>query len=198
MGTTHWQSHLHIGIAPKSTLARILLQKKSRVAAERDPHKRAAFQEAIRQVDPKNLVFLDEAGFSLALHLLFGWGPTKERLVEAVPWQRGVNLSVLGAFGLEGMITITRKAGAMKRVDVEAFLRADWLPRLLPVSCPSLARFVAGAGQRAHSSRRPDRDDRVWGRLLAVVSAALLSGLVAHRVGVGLDQALCSSSLCTR
>lgn len=79
-------------------------------------------------------MFLDEAGFSLALHLLFGWGPTKGRLVEAVPWQRGVNLSVLGAFDLEGMITVTRKAGAMKRVDVETFLREELLPRLLPGS----------------------------------------------------------------
>jgi len=85
-------------------------------------------------VDPKDLVFLDECGFSLALHLLYGWGPMKERLVEAVPAQRGVNLSVLGAFDAEAMVAITSKEGAMKRVDVEAFLREDLLPRLLPGS----------------------------------------------------------------
>jgi hypothetical protein len=51
-------------------------------------------------------VFLDECGFSLALHLLYGWGPSKERLVEAVPSQRGVNRSVLGAFDAEGMVVI--------------------------------------------------------------------------------------------
>jgi transposase len=134
MATAHGESHLHIGIAPKSALARLLLQKKSRVAAERNPDKRAAFQHTIEQVDPKNLVFLDEAGFSLALPLLYGWGPTTERLFEAVPAQRGVNLSVLGAFDLEGMVSITHKEGPMKRVDVEAFLRQDLLPRLLPGS----------------------------------------------------------------
>ena len=85
-------------------------------------------------MNPKDLVFLDECGFSLALYLLFGWGPIKERLVEAVPWRRGVNLSVLGAFGAEGMVTITSKPGAIKRVDVEAFLREELLPRLLPGS----------------------------------------------------------------
>ena len=79
-------------------------------------------------------MFLDECGFSLALHLLYGWGPSKERLVEAVPWQRGGNRSVLGAFDLEGMVAITSKQGAMKRVDVEAFLREELLPRLLPGS----------------------------------------------------------------
>ena len=134
MAAAQRHSHLPLGPAPKPALAGLLLQKKSRIAAERDPHKRAAFTEAIKQVDPKDLVFLDECGFSLALHLLYGWGPMKERLVEAVPAQRGVNLSVLGAFGAQGMVAITRKQGAMKRVDVEAFLREDLLPRLLPGS----------------------------------------------------------------
>jgi transposase len=134
MGAAHRASHLHLGAAPESALAGLLLQKKSRVAAERDPLKRAAFQQAIKQVDPKDLVFLDEAGFSLALHLLYGWGPAKERLVEAVPAQRGVNLSVLGAFDAEGMVAITSKQGAMKRVDVETFLQEELLPRLEPGS----------------------------------------------------------------
>ena len=85
-------------------------------------------------MDPNELVFLDESGFSLALHRLYGWGPSKERLVEAVPSCRGVNLSVLGAFDREGMITITSKLGAMKRVDLETFLCEELLPRLLPGS----------------------------------------------------------------
>ena len=34
----------------------------------------------------------------------YGWGPVKERLLAAVPWQRGQNLSVLGAFDVEGMV----------------------------------------------------------------------------------------------
>ena len=79
-------------------------------------------------------MFLDESGFSLALYRLYGWGPKGQRLVEAVPSKRGVNLSVLGAFDVEGMLSITSKPGAMKRVDLEAFLREDVLPKLLPGS----------------------------------------------------------------
>jgi len=75
-------------------------------------------------------VFLDESGFSLALYRLFGWAVRKERLVEAVPFQRGQNLSVLGAFAQEGMVATTSKLGAMKRVDFEQFLRDDLLPGL--------------------------------------------------------------------
>jgi transposase len=77
-------------------------------------------------------VFLDEAGFNLALYSAYGWCARGERLVEAVPFCRGINLSVLGAFDREGMLCTTAQEGAMKRGDVEDFLEQDVLPRLLP------------------------------------------------------------------
>ncbi len=57
----------------------------------------------IQQIAPDRLVFLDESGFSLALFRLYGWGKAKERLVESVPFVRGKNRSVLGAFSQAGM-----------------------------------------------------------------------------------------------
>ena len=90
--------------------------------------------EHMRKINPKDLVFLDESGFSLRLFLLYGWGPIGERLVEAIPSRRGKNLSVLGAFDAEGMVAARSKEGAMKREDVEAFLRRDLLPLLEPGS----------------------------------------------------------------
>lgn len=113
-------------------MAGLLLQKKSRIAKERNPEKRAAFQEAVAKIAPHTLVFLDEAGFSLALYLLYGWGRLKERLVESVPLNRGKNLSVLGAFAKEGMVASMRKSGAIKGKDVETFLEFGLLP-LVPV-----------------------------------------------------------------
>lgn len=80
------------------------------------------------------MVFLDESGFSLALYRLYGWGPRGERLVESVPFCRGQNLSVLGAFDGEGMLCTTSKLGAMQRLDMEKFLEQELLPRLLPGS----------------------------------------------------------------
>jgi transposase len=79
-------------------------------------------------------VFLDESGFSLALSVLYGWGKKGEPLIEAVPARRGKNLSVLGAFDIEGMLATTSKPGVMKRVDFERFLHTDLLPLLLPGS----------------------------------------------------------------
>lgn len=77
-------------------------------------------------------MFLDESGFSLALYLAYGWSARGAPLVEAVPFQRGGNLSVLGALDREGMLCLTAKEGAMRRVDFEAFLEKELLPRLLP------------------------------------------------------------------
>ena len=79
---------------------------------------------------PEKRVFLDEAGFSLAMYQAYGWAPKEQRLVEAVPFQRGVNFSVLGAIGIQGMICTHQKSGSMKRVDMESFLEFDLLPRL--------------------------------------------------------------------
>ena len=79
-------------------------------------------------------MFLDESGFSLALSVLYGWGKKGTPLIEAVPARRGTNLSVLGAFDIEGMVATTSKQGAMTRADFEQFLHADLLPRLLPGS----------------------------------------------------------------
>jgi transposase len=77
-------------------------------------------------------VFLDESGFSLALYRAYGWSERGERLVEAVPFCRGKNLSVLGALDREGRLCTKAKEGAFKREDIEAFLERDLLPRLLP------------------------------------------------------------------
>jgi transposase len=79
-------------------------------------------------------VFLDECGFSLALSVLYGWGKRGEPLVEAVPVNRGRNLSVVGAFDRLGMVASASKTGAMTRADFERFLRVDLLPQLTPGS----------------------------------------------------------------
>lgn len=54
--------------------------------------------------------------------------------MEAVPFNRGKNLSVLGALDREGMLWFRHKTGAVKRIDVETFLKEDVVPWLLPGS----------------------------------------------------------------
>jgi transposase len=88
----------------------------------------------MQQIAPERLVFLDESGFSLCLYRHYGWSPCNQRCVAAVPFVRGTNLSVLGAYSLSGMQAITSKAGAFKRDDFEQFLQESLLPVLPPGS----------------------------------------------------------------
>lgn len=105
--------------------------KKSRLARERDEKKRQAFREVLATLDPKDLVLIDASGFWLALYQHDGWAPRSERLFEALPFNPGKNLSVLGALDFQGMLCRGHKEGAIKREDVEAFLAEDVLPWLL-------------------------------------------------------------------
>lgn len=77
-------------------------------------------------------MFLDESGFNLAMHCAYGWSARGVPLQEAIPFQRGVNFSVLGALDLEGMVATYQKEGSIKRVDLEVFLKEDLLPKLEP------------------------------------------------------------------
>jgi len=106
------------------------------VASERCEEKRAAFCRAIEVLPVERLVFLDECGFALNLHRLYGWAIKGERCVEAVPFNKGTNRSVLGAYSLPcahnptGLWALWQKLGAWSGLLFEAFLSDELLPRL--------------------------------------------------------------------
>lgn len=60
------------------------------------------FCAKIKGYDPHTLVFLDECGFALNLHRLYGWCIGGGRCEEEVPFDKGQNRSVVGAFSLPG------------------------------------------------------------------------------------------------
>lgn len=112
------------------------LQKKSRVAAERCEVAREAFREQLACIAPERLVFLDECGFALNLHRLYGWTIGGGRCEEAVPFNKGVNRSVVGAFSLpsaansSGLWALWQKLGAWNSLLFEVFVQEAVLPRL--------------------------------------------------------------------
>lgn len=82
------------------------------------------------------LVFLDECGFALNLHNLYGWCLGGGRLEEAVPFNKGENLSVVGAYSLPcednptGLWALWHKRGAWTGRLFKLFVEEDVLPRL--------------------------------------------------------------------
>jgi hypothetical protein len=94
------------------------------VAAERDE-----FSKEIAAVDPNRLVFLDESGILTNMTRRSARAPIGERACGAAPvtWKR---LTVLGALGLDGVVTMTTvTTGTTIPVFVD-FLQTSLLPVL--------------------------------------------------------------------
>ena len=107
--------------------------KKTLRASERDradiQAERAVFCERVRQLDAKNLVFLDESGITTAMTPLYARARRGERAHGSAPggWRR---LTVLGALSGAGMIAaMSIQAATTTRVFL-AFLQAVLIPEL--------------------------------------------------------------------
>ena len=118
---------------PRPAAARATAQKKTLRASERDrtdiQAERAVFCEQVRQLDAKNLVFLDESGITTAMTRLYARARRGERAHGSAPggWRR---LTVLGALSGDGMIAaMSIQAATTTRVFL-AFLRAVLVPEL--------------------------------------------------------------------
>lgn len=98
--------------------------------------KRAAFRVQLAGVPLEKLVFLDECGFALNLYRLYGWAPKGERCVAQVPFNKGKNRSVLGAYGFPrpenptGLWAIAQRLGAWTGETFEEFVGHSLLPQL--------------------------------------------------------------------
>lgn len=102
--------------------------------------KRAAFRAQIESIPLEKLVFLDECGFSLNLYRLYGWTIGGGRCEARIPFNKGKNLSVAGAFSLpfagnpNGVLALWSKLEAWNGVLFECFVEEAVLPKVAPGS----------------------------------------------------------------
>ena len=74
------------------------------MATERDEHKRSAFRERLKGVDPKRLLFVDESSTNVALTPRYGRAPKGERARGRAPRRNwGKNVTLICSITLEGM-----------------------------------------------------------------------------------------------
>ena len=118
---------------PRPAAARAAAQKKTLRASERDradiQAERAVFCERMRQLDAKNLVFLDESGITTAMTPLYARARRGERAHGSAPggWRR---LTVLGALSEAGMVAAMSIAAATTTRVLMAFLQSVLIPEL--------------------------------------------------------------------
>ena len=81
-------------------------------------------------VDPKRLVFLDEAGANIAMGRSHAWVMRGEEYVEPRPMNWGKNLTLIGAVRLNGWVTLGTQWGAATKVTFTTWVRDRLAPRL--------------------------------------------------------------------
>jgi transposase len=126
----------HMGITRAIRRLHWTRKKKSSSAAEADrPDVWKAFgdyAEAVTAIAVEDMVFLDETGIHLAMSRRYGWAPRGERLVGSVPFNRGKNITVIGALTYRGMLTELMFEGALDGPAFRAFVQQCLVPKLRP------------------------------------------------------------------
>jgi transposase len=78
-------------------------EKKTLAASERNEEARTAWRAAVAQLDPEQLVFVDESGTNISLTHLYGWAPHDQRATGSVPRNHGKNTTLVAARAPDGL-----------------------------------------------------------------------------------------------
>jgi transposase len=91
-------------------------KKTFRAQEQDDPaveSRRQAYQAEIAQLDPRDLVFVDESGVNQAMARLYAWAQAGERAHAVRPVRRGQALTLVGALSWAGLQAPFSLEGAM-------------------------------------------------------------------------------------
>lgn len=89
----------------------------------------------MRNIEAKNLIFLDEAGVNLALTRLFARSLQGQRAYSQCPHKRGKNVSLISAINLQGILAQSSLMGGTDALTFEAFISQKLVPKLWPGAC---------------------------------------------------------------
>lgn len=134
--------------------------------------------------DADRLVFLDETGMNRGMTPAFAWAPRGERADSKVPHDPGKNVSIIGVYGLRGLVAADWKHGGFNGDDFERFVRELVLPKLQPGDTlvldnasihkrKSLKNILRAAGVRLRflPQYSPELDpiENVWSKVKSIV-----------------------------
>ncbi len=101
-------------------------------ATERDEAKRADWRVALADLDPADLVFVDESGTNLAMTPRYGRAPRGQRVVGSAPRNHGPNTTLIAAMNPAGITAAMTLAGALDRDDFDPFVVQGLVTSLRP------------------------------------------------------------------
>ena len=93
---------------------------------------RRRFIELAKKLDPRRLVFIDEAGSHIAMTRDYARAPRGERAVASVPRNAGTVTTMIGALDVTGVRAMMTIEGATDGEVFETFLTRVLVPKLQP------------------------------------------------------------------
>ena len=115
------------------------------------------YAELVKDIHIDDMVFLDETGIHLALARLYGWSPVGKRVHCPTPFNRGKNVTLIGALGSAGMVAEMMFEGGLDELAFETFVKEVLISALIPGQvvimdnltvhkCPRIVELLEEAG----------------------------------------------------
>ena len=102
------------------------------MASERDEAKRAVFRTQVIPLASERLIFVDETSTHTAMTRRYARAPRGHRAYGHVPRHHSMNLSVIGALGLRGLIATMSVECAVDTESFDIFVSQVLVPALQP------------------------------------------------------------------
>lgn len=97
---------------------------------ERVQKLRIEYWEKVKQIDPEDLVFIDEMGVLLGLTRTHARSERGTRVDDFKPYYRGAKISVIGAISLKKVLAVMTLNGSMDGEAYKVFVKHFLLPQL--------------------------------------------------------------------
>lgn len=117
---------------------------------------RAAWKVFSAGIDPRRLIFLDETFGNTAMTRLYGWGPTCQRVLDAVPHGHWKTTTFVAAFRLDGLFAPLVVDGALNGDIFLKYVQQELIPHLRSgdiLVLDNLATHKVGGVAKALSTR---------------------------------------------
>ena len=108
------------------------IEQKTLAGSERDEEARSAWRAATAQLDPEQLVLVDESGTTSSLTRWSGWAPHERRASGSVPRHHGRNTTLVAALAPDELHEPWLIEGAMETESFACSIAEQLAPTLRP------------------------------------------------------------------
>ena len=104
--------------------------RSSQAETERVQILRTEYWDKVRDIDPENLVFLDETGILLGLMRTYARSEQGTRAYDTKPFYRGAKVTAIGAIGISKVVALMTMNDSMDGKAFEVFVEKCLVPEL--------------------------------------------------------------------